>query len=425
MKRTDAWLALVAATLTATICRGPAARAQAVDPPQPRTIAVGLPPGARADRVDAARTGFARSGLPASSLRVEWRAMAGGPLENAPLVDARGRTYLVGARGEAVALGPDGNELWRVPTGSVDPGPGALLSDDTLVFVDGAGLAVAVRDGAVRWRTRIGKADSEHPAPLPLDDGGVVVATSRQLSLLDGEGHERARVPLPEPTSAALLSVLGRVAVLATTGTVWTWTPGAPDLERAASFGSPTDGGAALSGPHTLVAVTAGRSTLASLDLLRGTPITRAIAPGGLWIGPPAMRGEIATLPLLGATSEFALALDASGRELARARLASLPPSARPDAGAPGVALEPIPLPPLLVDAEGTVAFATPSGGLGVAALVSGEGAVETLADVCPRPSALVSLPGEAPPVAGLAPLAHRALVVACRTGAVLAVTGS
>jgi hypothetical protein len=401
-----------------------AARAQAVDPARPRTLVVGVPAGARTDRVDAARTGFARTALPARGLRIAWRTPMGAPLEHGPLVDARGTTYVVTTRGEAVAVGPDGNESWRVQTGAVDPGPAALLSDDTLVWVDGAGEAVAVRDAGVRWRTRVGHPDAlTPPAPLPLDDGGVIVATARDLALLDAGGHERARTAFPEFIVGPLLSAVGRAVAIGTSGTVWTWAPGADEPSRLGSFGSATSGGAALAGDHTLVAVVAGQTTLAAVDLLRGTTTTRAVAPGGLWLGPPAMRGETATLALFGPTSELAVTIDASGRELARALLAAHPPALRGDAG-------PAEPPPgsfsLLADGAGTVAFATLDGAVGAASMgPGGDGAVETVSEACPRPGALSALAGATMSAVGIAPLAPATFVVTCRSGTLVAVTGS
>src|SRR5208283_2908429 len=103
------------------------------------------------------------------------------------------------------------------------PGPGALLSDDTLVFADGAGEAVAVRDGSVRWRSRFGRPSSAHAGPLPLDDGGVVVGSGPDLAVLDAAGGERARIVLAEVTSHPLTWGLDQILAIGDTGTVWAW----------------------------------------------------------------------------------------------------------------------------------------------------------------------------------------------------------
>ncbi len=256
------------------------------------------------------------------------------PSNTPPLVDARGATYVVGTRGEAIAIARDGTERWRLATGAVDPGPPPLRADDTHGWVVGARAALAVRVAAVRWRARVGaRFDGGAPAPLPLDDGGVVVATTRDLTLLDAEGHERARAVLPEPVTSPLLAALGRVVAVAASGTIWTWLPGAREPSRLGSFGGPTEGGASLAGDHTVVAVATGQTTLAAVDLVRGTTTTRAMPPGGLWLGPPTLRGDTATLTLLGSTSDFAVTVDASGRELARALLTTHPLPPRLDGG--------------------------------------------------------------------------------------------
>jgi outer membrane protein assembly factor BamB len=336
-------------------------------------------------------------------------------------VDAAGTTYVVGTRGEVVAVTRDGRERWRASTDSPQPGPAALLSDDTLVFADALGEAVAVREGVVRWRTRFGRGDATHPAPLPLEDGGVVVATAHDLALLDSEGHERGRATLPEAATGPLVGAMGKVVAVGASGTVWAWPPGASEATRVGSFGSPVEGGATLADDHTLVAVTAGGAHLSALDLARGTASTRAVAPAGIWLGPPAMRYGTATLLLLAPSAELAVVVDASGVETSRSLLAVRAPPVAADGGvAPLVSI--LHTPPL-VDSAGTVAFATSEGSLGV---VWGA-TVELVADGCaaserdgrhdPRPD-----PSRA---AGLAPLGPGAFVAACRSGSIVAVKGS
>jgi hypothetical protein len=400
------------------------ARAQSIDVQRGRTLVVGAPGGARAERGGAARTAFARSSLPSSGLRVEWRASAGSPVDDAPLVDARGATYVVGTRGEVVALARDGTELWRVLTGAIDPGPAVLLSDDTVVFVDTSGEAIAVHDGGVRWRSRFGRADPLRTAPIALDDGGVVAATARDLAVLDTQGRQRARVTLPEATTTPLLSALGQIIAVTASGAVWGWVPGTPEATRIASFGSPIVGSAALADAHTLLAVAAGQTTLVAVDLLRGAsaPAIRAMAQGGLWLGPPALRGPIATLAMLGPTSELAITIDAEGRELGRCLLTGHVPAAlRFDAGVAPPGSGGAPPAPLLVDEAGTLAFATMDGSVGVAPTGPGNnGSVELLSDACAS-----GLSNSSMPVAGLAPLPPASMVIACRTGTVLALAGA
>jgi hypothetical protein len=389
---------------------------QTFDVERPRTLIVGSPrTGARAERVDVGRTGCARTSLPASGIRAEWRIPLGTLVDHAPLVDVHGGSYVVGSRGEVIAVTRDGTERWRVATGAAQPGPPALLADDTLVFVDAIGQAIGVRSGVVRWRVRFGRGDTVHPAPLPLEDGGVVVATSHELSSLDVEGRERARTTLAEPMSVPLIAALGKVIAVTSSGAVWAWSPGASEAVRLGSFGSPVDGGAALAGDHTLIAVAAGQAHLAALDLGRGTLTTRAVATSGLWLGPPAILGETTYLQLLTPTAEFAIAIDGAGNELDRAVLAARPPTSAPDGG-PG-ALSAGPHTPPLVDAAGTLAFATTAGAIGITT----GGRTERLdQDICEQPVGTGAR--SAPAVVGLAPLEPGAFVAACRAGALLAI---
>jgi len=416
------------------------ARAQRVDPERPRTLIVGLPPGARADRVDGTRCGRSLP-LPASELRVAWRTALGTFIERAPVVDARGGSYMVGVRGDVIALTPDGSERWRVLTGATQPGPLALLSDDTVVFADATGQAFAVRDGAVRWRTRFGRPDVDSPSPLPLDDGGVVVATPRELALLDADGNERGRVVLPEPVLGPLLWTSGHVIAVGASGSVWSWLPGAARAERAGAFGSAIDGGAVLT-DHTLVGIAARDSTLLALDLASGTTAVRATSSRGVWRGPPAVSDAIAFVVSVGSPGERVTLIDPSGEDIGRATLptrAAALVSGSADAGAPPP-LPAGPTPPL-VDSAGTFAFATADGTVGVArfsigapnrpatsAAAEAAGArvpVDALADICPMPFGAIGSSSSAPrPVTGLAALPEQRLLAVCRSGAVLALTG-
>ena len=153
-----------------------------------------------------------------------------------------------------------------------------------------------MRDGALRWRVRFGRVDPTRAypsAPLPLDDGGVVVATTRNLAAFDPTGRERARTTLPEPSTASLVAALGKIVAVTASGAVWSWTPGAPEPTRIASFGGPIEDGAALADDHTLLAITADRLHLESLDLVRGSTTMRASSGSGLFVGPPAVRGPL------------------------------------------------------------------------------------------------------------------------------------
>lgn len=416
--RARTWVAAMGVVALAAAAAG--AGAQPADVERPRTVVVGTPVGgARTDRVDAARSGRSGSPLPlaeSGGLRIEWRAALGASVDVAPVVDARATTYIAGTRGEVVAVARDGSERWRVATGAIQPSAPVLLSDDSLIIADAAGEAVAVREGVVRWRVRFGRSDPARvnpPAPLALDDGGVVVATARDLAMLDADGHERARTTLPEPTAFPLVSALGRVLAVTATGTVWSWSPGASEVTRVGSFGGPIDDGAALADDHTLLAVAGGRQHLVAVDLVRGTSTTRAVAPTGLWLGPPSMAARTAHLLLQAPTSELALSVDASGAETSRALLTTHPPPLSADGGA-GL-LVALPHTPLLVDVSGTVAFATAEGGVGV---VSG-GVVDLVADVCPpAPGPRGALAA----AAALVPLGPGAFAVACRSGTLLAV---
>ncbi|HEX3771924.1 MAG TPA: hypothetical protein VHV30_13700, partial [Polyangiaceae bacterium] len=156
----------------------------------------------------------------------------------------------------------------------------------------------------------------------------------------------------------------------------------------------------------------------------------RALAAGGVWLGTPVVRAGLTTLALLGPTTETAVTVDPSGREVAHALLATRPAIARGDAGAPAVETAHA-AGALLVDPSGTLVFVTIVGDAGAvaplrdrgddaAAASEGEPNVEILADVCPRPAAAST----ASAAAGVAPLDVGAFAVACRSGSVVGIEG-
>jgi outer membrane protein assembly factor BamB len=407
-------LALVACAAIAAAAAS--VSAQPFRPERPLVHVVGTPPGARVDRVDPQRTGSSRTPLPVAELRVAWRSTVKAALEHAPVLDARGVAYVVGARGEVAAIDGDGAERWSVSTGAAGAGPAALLSDDTIAFVDGAGDALGVRDGRVRWKAHVGAADPSRPAaPLALDDGGLVAAAGPDLVLLDSAGEERARARLDEAIVAPLVATKDRVLAVVASGAVWSWAPGALDAARVGTFGSPVEGGAALADDDTLVAVTHLGARLTDLRLREGRARTRAAPGGSIWLGPPAVaRGVVFALALT-ATGERVMAVDPSGQEVGSALLQ--PGGVAADGGA--LVLPTAQPTPILVDSSATVLFVTMNGAVGAARRVSQpDPAVELLATVCTNSSSFA-------PASGIAPAGPGAVVVACRHGEVVAIRSS
>ncbi len=398
-----------------------AVAAQPLRPDRPVTRVVGTPAGgARVDRVDPRRTGCAQAPLPEVRLHATWRTAVKATLEHAPLVDARGVAYLVGSRGEAVAIGDDGAERWQLATGAASPSAPALLSDDTLTFVDQAGQVVAVRDGHLRWRAHAGRPDPSYAvAPLALDLGGVMAAAGGDLVTYDASGQETSRTRVPDTVAAPLVAAPGRVLAIGATGAVWSWAPGALDASRIGTFESPIEGSAALAGDDTLLAVTHGGTRLTELSLHDGATRTRASSAGAWWPGSPAVAGRLTVVQAITPSSELAVAFDPAGQELGSALLQSQALGSAGDAGA--LLLQQARPSPIVVDTGSTAVFATTTGAVGAARhLGQPDGSVEVLAGVC----SMLPSGGPAAPVAGMAPLGPEAVVVACHHGEVVAVAG-
>jgi hypothetical protein len=401
------------------------AHAQPFDAREPLVLVVGTPKGgARMARSDAARSGRAEMRLPATGLRTTWRTSVGFLARQGPLVDSAGRTYVVGDGGEVATLSVDGEAESHVATRASSPGPTALLSDDTLVFADAAGEAVAVRKGATRWRTRFGRPSPVQAAPLPLDDGGVVVASGPDLVLLDARGGERARVVLGEPIRLPLLEAIGKVVAIADSGTIWTWSPGAPDARRFAEFGTEIAAAATVAGGTALMAVARTGMQILSLDLATRSVHRIAGSLGGTWLGPAMVDGRGGLyLAQASPDGEWIVALDANGVERGRAQRTGPTHGGRVDAGG---ALDDD-VAPWMVDDGGHVVFATASGAVGVATLAPdpAPGSVlEAIADVCPASGARTRSDPMLPPAIGIAPTPEGSLVAVCRSGLVVGISG-
>lgn len=360
------------------------ASAQRLDPKRPETLVVGVPRGpSPTDRVDGQRSGFSRSPLPAGPLRVSWRRAFGQSTDFPPLSLPDGETAITVGRGELVVLADDGTERWRTLLASTAASAPTQLSDGTVVVVTSGGEAVGVRRGVIRFRTRLGgdRSVGGRVSALSLEDGGVVVATATELTALDSDGGVRARASVPEALATPLVAALGKVIAITGTGVVYGWAPGREAL-RLGSFGGPVDGGATLADAHTLVAVIDG-TRLAALDLTHGVVVSRAVAPGGAYLGPPSVRGETAFVLGQAQGRTFTVAIDASGQEVTRTLVATSPPVLLADGGtAPYI---PAAHSGTLVDAAGTIAFAASEGRIGV---VTASGTVETLGEtLCTRSS--------------------------------------
>jgi len=426
--------AIAAAGIAAAIVTGGirSADAQRVDPRKPSVLVVGPPSGPSPTfRGDARRTGTTKEVLPSGPLRIAWRKTIGLNIDQPALASADGTLAVVTAtRGDVIFLDGDGEEKGRVSAGTSSAGGATMTSDGTVVFTTSAGDAVGIRRAnatahsafagppqGLRFVTRIGGERNPRSAPLSLDDGGVVVATTTDLVVLDAEGNVRARVSLPESPAAPLLASGDKIIAVTTTGAVYGWTPGREPV-RLGSFGAPIDGGAALADASTLVAVIEGNH-LVELDLGRGARTSRSIAAQGLYLGPPSVRaiaagGSLATLLAETPSRAFVVTIDGAGQETARAPVASLTPKTLADGGAAPLVAGGHTGP--LVDARGAIAFAAPEDGhIGV---VGPEGAVDTLGElICTRTS-------RSSGVAGLTALGRGAFAVTCESGAVAKIVG-
>ncbi len=425
MRRRAAACVAVAGVAAMAVALSKSADAQRLDPRRASRVTVGNPKGfSPLQGTDARRSGLARAGLPhASPLRVAWRKPLGLAMDQSVLAIDDDVVAAITARGDVHFLdGADGDEIVRVSVGAGSVGPATSTSDGTVVFLTAAGDAVGVRrtSASPRFVRRVSADRGARAAPLGLTDGGAVLATARELIVIDADGNVRARTALPEAPAAPLLSDGARILSVSGSGAVHAWTPGS-EIVRVGSFGAPTDGGAALSSPTTLLAIIEGNHFV-ELDLARGLRTTRTVAAQGIYLGPPAVRRDArgdggAGAPqgcvlALTTTRTFTACVSVDGKDT-RSNVGPHAVGVLSDGGAAPLVAPPHVAP--LVDDAGAAAFATPEGQVGV---VTPQGAVEVLGESpCPRT-------GRSAGIAGLASAGRSAFYVTCESGVVLKVTG-
>lgn len=389
------------------------ALAQRVDPRRPQTVIVGTSPGpATTARVDAERTGLSRTTLPRGPLKAVWRKPLGSAIEHAPLV-TDDQIIVVTSRGEVQWIGLDGAEQAKVFLALGATGAPALLADGTIVVVTSGGEAVGVRKSGLRFRVQLGgdRSLTGRTIPLALPDGGVVVAAGGDLVVLDAEGNVRARATAPEPPQGPLLASEGRILFTSATGVVYGWIAGR-DVTRIGGFGGPVDGGMALDGPHSALAVVDG-ARLVALDLQNGAPVPRISLPGGAFLGPPAVRAGVAYMLAMVPGRTFVVGIDGSGQEVLRTVVTSSVPAATSADAGTGLTIASHT--GVLVDPTGTIAYAAPEGAIGI---------VDPAGVMAPVPDPICTRSFKSGGVAGLAPAGNGTFVVACESGTLARIAG-
>lgn len=395
----------IAAAAAALPAAATIALADGIDTSRPRAVVVGAPRGfAPSERLDARRTGRARSRLPFPP-KEAWRRHISGGVESPPVVDAKGDVLVALTVPEVAKLGADGKEVWRVRVGANAPlAPAVLTSDGTLALVSSAGVAWGLSpSGSVRFSTPLGlRGRDADVTPLALDDGGLVVAAGRAIVEVAADGAVRARAELPDRATGAILGGPEGALITTESGDVLGWRPPAGP-RKLGSFGGTPRRGAALADERTLIAVVDGRRVVA-LDLPTGTTSARSGGSSGVgsFDAPPALgQGGLAVTTT---SAGLLLGLDAAGDEAIRIAVDKPPPLMAADAGVSGffAAVEAKPSPPVVIDRGGRVAFARAGGRVGVALA---DGRVALAGErVCSSPVAVV-------------PAGDARMLVACRDG--------
>lgn len=318
---------------------------------------VGPPRGAAPmQRIDGARSGKSQSALPTAP-RVLWRARIQGGIAHPAVVDERGSVVVSSPIAVVTELGANGKTAWAARTGSSPPAVAPVLTSDgtRVVLTDAGDLLGFDPNGRQRFAVPLRVPASAAAAdPLPLADGGLVVAGGRHVLRLDRGGSTRTRARV-DANAVALLARGSATLIVTDRGDVYEWRSGA-EPSKLGSFGGGVSG-AALHGSR-LIAVVDGKR-LVDLDLVTSTRHERVEIPRGLG-GPPALGADGSTRVVT--LDGLLLAHDRTGKETLRVALE--PPTVLGDAGATGFASSASP--PVIVDAKGNVGFVRPGLDAGV-----------------------------------------------------------
>lgn len=331
--------------------------AWALDPTLAHELRVGTPRGfAISARLDAARTGRAHSALPRNP-RIVWRSRVTGSIDWPAVIDQHGSIALVSTV-SLTQISSVGAVEWVLGFESAPPVTApALTSDGLRVLLTASGelLGISAR-GHIRKRAQLPLRVVRSAVPLlPLEDGGLIVATSGDVLRLDANYAIVAQARVNDEVRSVVVS--GHGLLIATElGDVYGWASPVP-LTKLGSFGGRTPEGAALSSPERLTAVV-DHARIVDFDVVTHSRFLRTSSAGAALLGPPAItaHGESRVL----STDGLLLGHDPAGRETVHMAVELAPNGAERGFALAGAA------PPLLVDPQGLVAFARPGSQVGV-----------------------------------------------------------
>lgn len=403
---------LAAFALLALFASSGEASAEPVDPSLPTVVVVGVAKTpAPIDRLDRGRRALSSVGFPEHFVETQRKTV--GSLVHAPIVHADQSISLALMSPELLRLDPAGEETARVHLGSAAAvRPPVLLPNGSLAVLTGAPSVVFVSAAAkVTATITLPRASFTIQAGsmgfiegiasiVPTEDGAVVVAANRSLLEIDASSRVRAKVTLPERIASELFPHPDGWLVVGESGAVYSVKPpGEP--KKLGSLTGMFPGTATLLDQRTIVAQ-APPNRIIALDLKSGTSVTRiGDSIFSMFDAMPAYDTQGNTW--VTTVEGFLVGYDAAGAEVARTAADRSPVAPGLVSIAPG--RQPLSTPlsrtAPIVDKDGRVAFARPSGRFGVRAT---NGTVTSTDRACNTPIAIV-------------PQGPNQLLLACRDG--------
>jgi hypothetical protein len=264
------------------------ARAQTIDPTIGRRLVFGPSQGpAPMFRLDIGRSGQSSLALPRAPKLLRRIRIPGGFLHGITVPEPS-RILIAHKTAQLSELDEQGKSIWTVKTGAAASQTLPVVTNDgTRLLVNAAGEVIAVgRDGRLRYRRALQKRQNVRAAaPLPLDDGNVIIALGALLVRLAPDGAELSRIEAPGSVTA--LAHDGTALYAATeSGRIFEWTQ-LGTLTPRGDFGGRVDDTLTVL-PRRRLAAVVDRERLVELDLTSRTTQAYPLGGSSTWVSAPA-----------------------------------------------------------------------------------------------------------------------------------------
>ncbi len=185
-------------------------------------VVLGPSPNGAQQRLNAQRTGQSTLELPEGP-RLLWRGNVPGGTSFAPVVDGQGRLVFVSQAGQLVQLDSRGRVSWQAPLGAGAAGAPVVRNDGVLLVATKTGQLLAISPtGRKLFTTELHLPEDARTKLTALPDGSLAIASEQALLRVDRQGVEFARATLPHAVAEVMLAS-GQLVLVTRSGQVYTY----------------------------------------------------------------------------------------------------------------------------------------------------------------------------------------------------------